>query len=99
LEVDLPQVPNNLWILLFDLRGKETGPSLTNIRDELLLFLFTESLSMKMANQIPILKLNNGITIPALGFGTFAKEGLAGKTHEAVIAALDAGYRHLDCAW
>lgn len=52
-----------------------------------------------MADSIPILILNNGVRIPALGFGTFAKEGLAGKTYEAVLAALDAGYRHLDCAW
>lgn len=52
-----------------------------------------------MASSIPILKLSNGVEMPALGFGTFAKEGVAGKTHEAVISALDAGYRHLDCAW
>lgn len=54
-----------------------------------------------MSNNIPIplLKLNNGIEIPALGFGTFAKEGIEGQTYDAVIAALDAGYRHLDCAW
>jgi len=52
-----------------------------------------------MAKSIPILKLNNGIEMPALGFGTFAKEGVVGATHKAVIVALDAGYRHLDCAW
>jgi diketogulonate reductase-like aldo/keto reductase len=52
-----------------------------------------------MVNSIPILKLNNGIEVPALGFGTYAKEGIAGKTHEAIVTALDAGYRHLDCAW
>ncbi|KUJ22082.1 Aldo/keto reductase [Mollisia scopiformis] len=48
---------------------------------------------------VPVLKLNNGVEMPALGFGTFAKEGVEGKTYEAVMAALDAGYRHLDCAW
>jgi diketogulonate reductase-like aldo/keto reductase len=47
----------------------------------------------------PLLKLNNGIQIPALGFGTFANEGCKGETHEAVVTALNAGYRHLDCAW
>lgn len=52
-----------------------------------------------MARQTPSLKLNNGVEIPALGFGTFAKEGIAGKTYDAVITALDTGYRHLDCAW
>jgi hypothetical protein len=46
-----------------------------------------------------ILKLNNGISVPALGFGTFANEGSKGETHKAVFHALNAGYRHLDCAW
>ena len=44
-------------------------------------------------------KLNNGTTIPALGFGTFASEGSPGETYNAVTCALKAGYRHLDCAW
>ena len=42
------------------------------------------------------LKLNNGITIPVLGFGTFM---LAGKTcEEAVSSAIEAGYRMIDTA-
>ncbi|TAQ89598.1 hypothetical protein B7494_g2096 [Chlorociboria aeruginascens] len=52
-----------------------------------------------MASNNTRIKLNNGVLIPALGFGTFAKEGVAGKTHAAVVEALAAGYRHLDCAW
>jgi diketogulonate reductase-like aldo/keto reductase len=51
------------------------------------------------SKNIPILKLNNGVSMPALGFGTFAKDGVPGKIHAAVLTALDAGYRHLDCAW
>jgi diketogulonate reductase-like aldo/keto reductase len=47
----------------------------------------------------PLLKLNNGVEMPALGFGTFANEGSKGETHKAVVHALNAGYRHLDCAW
>jgi len=47
----------------------------------------------------PLLELNNGIKIPALGFGTFASEGKSGETYRAVRCALEAGYRHLDCAW
>lgn len=47
----------------------------------------------------PMLKLNNGVEIPALGFGTFANEGSKGETHKAVMHALNSGYRHLDCAW
>ncbi|KXT02408.1 hypothetical protein AC578_7848 [Pseudocercospora eumusae] len=44
-------------------------------------------------------KLNNGVTIPAVGFGTFANEGAVGETYKAVTHALKVGYRHLDCAW
>ncbi|KAH7139373.1 NADP-dependent oxidoreductase domain-containing protein [Dendryphion nanum] len=43
--------------------------------------------------------LNNGVTIPAVGFGTFANEGSKGETYKAVTHALQTGYRHLDCAW
>ncbi|KAI0003434.1 Aldo/keto reductase [Xylariaceae sp. FL0662B] len=43
--------------------------------------------------------LNNGVKIPALGFGTFANEGSKGETYKAVTHALKVGYRHLDCAW
>ena len=50
---------------------------------------------------IPTFKLNNGIEIPALGFGTYATEGTAdkGMIEKAVVAALEVGYRHLDGAW
>ena len=42
------------------------------------------------------LKLNNGITMPALGFGTFM---LAGEIcEEAVVAAIQEGYRMIDTA-
>ncbi|RAL63730.1 hypothetical protein DID88_003377 [Monilinia fructigena] len=47
----------------------------------------------------PLITLNNGVQMPALGFGTFANQGSVGETHKAVVAALNAGYRHLDCAW
>jgi len=46
-----------------------------------------------------MLKLNNGRLMPALGFGTFASTGKPGETYHAVQTALQAGYRHLDCAW
>jgi len=44
-------------------------------------------------------KLNNGVSMPAVGFGTFANEGAKGETYKAVTCALQTGYRHLDCAW
>ncbi|KAI9738038.1 MAG: Glycerol 2-dehydrogenase (NADP(+)) [Claussenomyces sp. TS43310] len=55
--------------------------------------------SASQAVDCPIIKLNNGVEMPSLGFGTFAAEGVVGATHSAVVSALNAGYRHLDCAW
>jgi diketogulonate reductase-like aldo/keto reductase len=40
--------------------------------------------------------LNNGVTIPQLGFGVFQTP--ADETREAVTEALNAGYRHIDTA-
>jgi 2,5-diketo-D-gluconate reductase A len=45
---------------------------------------------------IPQIMLNNGRTIPQLGFGVFLIE--PEKTTEAVTLALQAGYRHIDTA-
>ncbi|TVY73621.1 Glycerol 2-dehydrogenase (NADP(+)) [Lachnellula suecica] len=52
-----------------------------------------------MGKAVPTLTLNNGVRIPALGFGTFSNELVKGETHDAVMFTLDAGYRHIDCAW
>ncbi|MEE3423489.1 MAG: aldo/keto reductase [Succinimonas sp.] len=41
--------------------------------------------------------LNDGVKIPAVGFGTFLIPA-DGSTYKAVRAALDAGYRHIDTA-
>jgi diketogulonate reductase-like aldo/keto reductase len=46
----------------------------------------------------PSLKLSSGGLIPALGFGTYAPFNEPGKSYESVRTALEAGYRHLDCA-
>jgi len=46
--------------------------------------------------QIPDVTLNNGISIPQLGFGTFQIE--PEDTREAVRTALEIGYRHIDTA-
>jgi diketogulonate reductase-like aldo/keto reductase len=44
----------------------------------------------------PTLELNNGVPIPALGLGVFQTP--PEETRDAVRAALDAGYRHIDTA-
>ena len=45
---------------------------------------------------IPHLALNNGVEIPAIGFGVFQTP--PDETRDAVQAALSAGYRHIDTA-
>ena len=45
---------------------------------------------------VPHLLLNNGVEIPQLGFGVFKIP--EDRTREAVLTALDAGYRHIDTA-
>lgn len=47
-------------------------------------------------NAIPDIRLNDGRTIPQLGFGTYQIP--PGETASAVEAALETGYRHIDTA-
>jgi 2,5-diketo-D-gluconate reductase A len=46
--------------------------------------------------QVPKIRLNNGVSIPQLGFGVFQIE--PARTADAVRTALEAGYRHIDTA-
>ena len=45
---------------------------------------------------VPMIRLNNGVEIPQLGFGVFQVK--PEETVEAVTSALDVGYRHIDTA-
>ena len=45
----------------------------------------------------PLIRLNNGVEMPQLGLGTY-QSGPGGETRQAVIAALEAGYRLVDTA-
>ena len=45
---------------------------------------------------IPTITLNNGVEIPALGFGVY--QSAPEETVSAVATALEAGYRHIDTA-
>jgi 2,5-diketo-D-gluconate reductase A len=47
-------------------------------------------------SQVPDIKLNNGVSIPQLGFGVFQIK--PADTVKAVSTALEAGYRHIDTA-
>src|SRR3954452_20705601 len=47
-------------------------------------------------NRIPAVTLNNGTSMPILGFGVYQIP--AEQTEQAVSAALAAGYRHIDTA-
>jgi 2,5-diketo-D-gluconate reductase A len=46
--------------------------------------------------QVPVLTLNNGVAMPAIGLGVF--QNPPEETAEAVQSALTAGYRHIDTA-
>ena len=48
------------------------------------------------ATTTPILELNNGVQMPAVGLGVFQTP--PDETRDAVRAALSAGYRHIDTA-
>ena len=47
-------------------------------------------------NQVPNVRLNNGVEIPQFGFGVFQVP--PDETAATVRAAFDAGYRHIDTA-
>lgn len=47
----------------------------------------------------PLITLNNGLKIPAIGLGTFGSDNYnAQQIAEAVVFAIKNGYRHIDCA-
>ena len=49
-----------------------------------------------MSTQVPGITLNNGVELPAIGFGVFQTP--PDETRAAVAAALEIGYRHIDTA-
>jgi 2,5-diketo-D-gluconate reductase A len=51
---------------------------------------------MSTTNAVPTLELNDGHHIPQVGFGVFQID--PDETAEAVVRALEAGYRHIDTA-
>ncbi|WP_405983444.1 aldo/keto reductase [Streptomyces sp. NBC_00872] len=51
---------------------------------------------MTSVTSVPDIVLNNGVKIPQLGFGVFQVDDA--QTTDAVLAALDAGYRSIDTA-
>jgi aldehyde reductase len=53
---------------------------------------------MADANVIPLVKLNDGSSIPIIGLGTWQSPP-DGSLYRAVRGAIDNGYRHIDCAY
>lgn len=49
-----------------------------------------------MAASVPTVALNNGHSMPAIGLGTWRTDNTVLKS--AIISAINAGYRHFDCA-
>ena len=48
---------------------------------------------------VPVRTLESGAHIPAIGLGTFGSDHATGeKVAEAVLGAIEVGYRHIDCA-
>lgn len=48
--------------------------------------------------QVTAVQFNNGLSIPVVGLGTWQAPP-DGSLYKAVRGAIDAGYRHLDCAY
>ena len=51
---------------------------------------------MSLAEKVPLVELNDGTKMPIVGLGTYqAEPGVVG---QVITTAIDAGYRHFDCA-
>ena len=48
-------------------------------------------------NAVPLIRMNDGVVLPSIGFGTFRLNGTAGV--EGLVRAIESGYRLLDSAF
>lgn len=68
-------------------------PTTSTIADEV-----DKHSTMSAIDDVPITFTVGDFAVPAVGFGTFQGGDDNGKVKEAVSAALNAGYRHIDTA-
>ena len=59
---------------------------------------FFYSRKMTSMSSIPVKQLSNGLKMPVIGLGTY-KERRVDVLSAAIKSAIDAGYRHFDCAY
>ncbi len=67
------------------------------ILSEICLTIKIKTLQQKTYTGQPVIRLNNGVDIPALGFGVWQMEDLQ-ECENAVIKAIEVGYRMIDTA-
>ena len=98
-----------LMMCAFSANAEETGKSLMAEPVEVHDLGPADVSTIVSVADVPLIALNNGVQVPQLGLGTqiqslerdssaAGRELLNNTSHDAVVAALQAGYRHLDTA-